>query len=189
MINFENMDLVWSVIGSKRGDEKPTEQELSQFSPELANIIKIAFQTQDWKTKEYRYLFDTYWQLEYQRRIDNYVKKESESKRPQNVVIGEIYYSNYGEPHKKGDKITWISLFGQYSGTIKDFKMGLDSVSSHEAYVILTVIPKNEEEVTLKHANSFSIQGKKHKKYFNNYLKEPCREFLGTHLERKKSLT
>lgn len=176
MINFSNMDAVWDVIGSKKGDEKPTEQELSQFAPDLAYTIKKAFETQDWKTKEYRYLFDTYWDLEYQRQIDYYVQKQSRFNRPQNVVIEDIYYSNYGEPHKKGDKISWISLFGQYNGIIHDFKMAY-STGSYKPIVILFVKENNSPEIVeLRDAHCFSIQGKDHEKYFDEFLKNPVQE-------------
>ena len=167
------MDLVWSIIGSKLGDEQPTEKELESLNnPELANKIKIAFQKGHW-TPEMREIFDSYWEIHGKREINKFVKKEKQYKFPRSVIIGDTYFTRYGEPLKRGDKVKWVSLFGEWSGILKDFKMKFSSIG-YEVKVIC-FIQDGDVLQELNDGDAFNVDGENHEKYFNLFLENPLR--------------
>ena len=177
MITFENMDAVWAIIGHKKGNEKPTNEELETIDDkDLRYRIKESFNKVG-KWEDMDNLLRDYWKIKGKKDILNYVEAEKRSKRPQNVVIDDIYYSRYGEPIKKGDKVTWHSLFGKHSGILRDFTMICSSVG-YGVKVICFVEDKDRDVHKLNDGRVFNIDGINGNKYFDDFLECPCREYL-----------
>ncbi len=165
LINETNVDDVWNLIGYRPTTSAPTEDELAKFDSRMvAGFIRVAYREGP-NSNYFKALLNQCTEALRQKKISNYVAGQKELENPRNVVIEKTFFTSYGEPIKRGERVYWLSSSGGFNaGFVDAMRMDWDT-KYNVPCVRLGIIDSDDCLVHISNASLYNVRGKQYKKY------------------------